>query len=141
MEYLLRTANLGSQRGERGRLTAPVPDEARFAFATGPGNGYAETSRAPSERSTERGTMAIPVPAATQATWRGTNRIPSPVRAPPSRCRATWETGDADNAALLIGQDAGLIHDIPPAGEIVERLVAGAEALLKDRLPKLVRAG
>ncbi len=51
------------------------------------------------------------------------------------------ETGDAANAALLIGQDAGLIHDIPPAGEIVERIVAEAEALLKDRLPKLVRVG
>jgi NAD(P)H-dependent flavin oxidoreductase YrpB (nitropropane dioxygenase family) len=49
------------------------------------------------------------------------------------------ETGDVDNAPLLIGQDAGLIHDIPPAGEIVERIVAEAEALLKDRLPKLVR--
>jgi len=51
------------------------------------------------------------------------------------------ETGDADNASLLIGQDAGLIHDIPPAGEIVERIVAEAEALLKNRLPKLVRVG
>lgn len=51
------------------------------------------------------------------------------------------ETGDADNASLLIGQDAGLIHDIPPAGELVERIVAEAEALLKDRLPKLLRAG
>lgn len=49
------------------------------------------------------------------------------------------ETGDVDNASLLIGQDAGLIHDIPPAGEIVERLVAEAESLLKDRLPKLIR--
>ena len=49
--------------------------------------------------------------------------------------------GDADNAALLIGQDAGLIHDIPGAGEVVERIVAEAEALLKDRLPKLVRSG
>jgi NAD(P)H-dependent flavin oxidoreductase YrpB (nitropropane dioxygenase family) len=49
------------------------------------------------------------------------------------------ETGDADNASLLIGQDAGLIHDIPPAGEIVERIVAEAERLLKDRLPRLVR--
>ena len=49
--------------------------------------------------------------------------------------------GDADNASLLIGQDAGLIRDIPAAGEIVERIVAEAEALLRDRLPKLVRAG
>ncbi len=46
-----------------------------------------------------------------------------------------------DNASLLIGQDAGLIHDIPPAGEIVERIVADAETLLKDCLPKLVRVG
>ena len=49
--------------------------------------------------------------------------------------------GDSDNAALLIGQDAGLIHDIPAAGEIVERMVSEAEALLKDRLPKLIRGG
>ena len=49
------------------------------------------------------------------------------------------ETGDADNAALLIGQDAGLIRDIPPAGEIVERIVIEAEALLRDRLPRLCR--
>jgi NAD(P)H-dependent flavin oxidoreductase YrpB (nitropropane dioxygenase family) len=51
------------------------------------------------------------------------------------------EIGDADNASLLIGQDSGLIHDIPFAGEIVERIVAEAEALLKNRLPKLVRVG
>ena len=49
--------------------------------------------------------------------------------------------GDADNAALLIGQDAGLIHDIPAAAEIVVRIVSEAEALLKQRLPKLVSAG
>ena len=49
------------------------------------------------------------------------------------------ETGDADNASLLIGQDAGLIHDIPSAGAIVERVVAEAETLLRDRLPRLVR--
>jgi NAD(P)H-dependent flavin oxidoreductase YrpB (nitropropane dioxygenase family) len=49
--------------------------------------------------------------------------------------------GDADNAALLMGQDAGLIHDIPAAAEIVVRIVSEAEALLKQRLPKLVSAG
>jgi len=43
------------------------------------------------------------------------------------------------SAALLIGQDAGLIHDIPPAAAIVERIVAEAEALLKNRLPGLCR--
>ena len=49
--------------------------------------------------------------------------------------------GDANNASLLIGQDAGLIHDIPAAGEIVERIVSEAEALLKHGLPKLVVGG
>jgi NAD(P)H-dependent flavin oxidoreductase YrpB (nitropropane dioxygenase family) len=48
------------------------------------------------------------------------------------------ESGDADHASLLIGQDAGLIRDIPPAGEVVERIVAEAEAVLR-RLPALVR--
>jgi NAD(P)H-dependent flavin oxidoreductase YrpB (nitropropane dioxygenase family) len=51
------------------------------------------------------------------------------------------ETGDADNASLYVGQDAGLIHDIPLAGELVARIVVEAEALLKDRLPRLVRLG
>src|SRR5438034_1476625 len=49
------------------------------------------------------------------------------------------ESGDAKNASLLIGQDAGLIRDIPPAGELVERIVVEAEAVLKGRLPKLMR--
>jgi NAD(P)H-dependent flavin oxidoreductase YrpB (nitropropane dioxygenase family) len=49
------------------------------------------------------------------------------------------EAGDADGAALLIGQDAGLIRDIPSAGEIVQRIVAEAGRLLRDRLPKVVR--
>jgi NAD(P)H-dependent flavin oxidoreductase YrpB (nitropropane dioxygenase family) len=49
------------------------------------------------------------------------------------------QSGDVSQASLLIGQDAGLIHDIPPAGELVERVVAEAEALLKHRLPGLVR--
>jgi hypothetical protein len=38
---------------------------------------------------------------------------------------------------LLIGQDAGLIHDIPAAGDLVERIISEAEKLLKERLPKL----
>jgi hypothetical protein len=31
-----------------------------------------------------------------------------------------------------------LIRDVPRAGALVERIVAEAEALLRDRLPKLV---
>jgi NAD(P)H-dependent flavin oxidoreductase YrpB (nitropropane dioxygenase family) len=53
--------------------------------------------------------------------------------------QAAAAAGDAEQAALLIGQDAGLIRDLPPAGELVTRLVAEAEALLRERLPALLR--
>jgi NAD(P)H-dependent flavin oxidoreductase YrpB (nitropropane dioxygenase family) len=53
--------------------------------------------------------------------------------------KATAE-GDATNASLFMGQDAGLIRDIPAAGELVERIVAEAEVLLQDRLPMFVSA-
>jgi NAD(P)H-dependent flavin oxidoreductase YrpB (nitropropane dioxygenase family) len=46
--------------------------------------------------------------------------------------------GDAHEAPLSMGQDAGLIHDLPPAGEIVARIVREAEDILRDRLPRLV---
>ena len=38
--------------------------------------------------------------------------------------------GDFDIAAVIAGEAAALIHDIPPAGEVVERIVAEAEAAL-----------
>jgi NAD(P)H-dependent flavin oxidoreductase YrpB (nitropropane dioxygenase family) len=47
--------------------------------------------------------------------------------------------GDADNAPLFIGQDAGLIDAIKPAGEIVESMVSEAEQIIADKLAKIVR--
>jgi NAD(P)H-dependent flavin oxidoreductase YrpB (nitropropane dioxygenase family) len=47
-------------------------------------------------------------------------------------------SGDTDNASLLIGQDAGLIDSVEPAGDIVQRMVAEAEEIIKGRLSKLV---
>jgi len=44
--------------------------------------------------------------------------------------------GDAGNAPLLIGQDAGLIDAIKPAAEIVASMVAEAEKIIKERLSK-----
>jgi hypothetical protein len=41
----------------------------------------------------------------------------------------------------MYGQDAGLIHDLPPTAELVARIVHDAETLLRERLPALVRAG
>ncbi|WP_132254427.1 NAD(P)H-dependent flavin oxidoreductase [Methylobacterium segetis] len=43
--------------------------------------------------------------------------------------------GDFDIAAVIAGQACGLIHDLPPAGEIVERIIAQARALLGERAP------
>jgi NAD(P)H-dependent flavin oxidoreductase YrpB (nitropropane dioxygenase family) len=39
--------------------------------------------------------------------------------------------GDAEEGALFMGQDAGLIDSIEPAGEIVRRIVADAEEILR----------
>jgi hypothetical protein len=37
-----------------------------------------------------------------------------------------------------MGQDAGLIHDIAPAAEIVSRIAREAEEILVKRFPSLV---
>jgi nitronate monooxygenase len=39
--------------------------------------------------------------------------------------------GDFDVAAVIAGEAAGLIHDVPPARVIVERIIAEAQALLE----------
>ena len=52
---------------------------------------------------------------------------------------AARKHGDRDEAPLSMGQDAGLIRDILPAGEIVRRIAEEAERILTERLPKLLR--
>ncbi len=52
---------------------------------------------------------------------------------------AARKAGDAEEAPLSFGQDAGLIREILPAGEIVRRIVAEAQKILGERLPKLAR--
>jgi len=47
-------------------------------------------------------------------------------------------TGDVDEGPLSMGQDAGLVHDIPPAGEIVARIALEAEQILKNKLAGLM---
>jgi NAD(P)H-dependent flavin oxidoreductase YrpB (nitropropane dioxygenase family) len=48
------------------------------------------------------------------------------------------KAGDVEEASLSMGQDAGLIHDIPPAGEIVKRIAEQAEEILSTRLPGML---
>ena len=52
--------------------------------------------------------------------------------------QAARKAGDAQEAPLSMGQDSGLIQDIPPAGEIVRRIAEEAEEILARRLPGLV---
>jgi NAD(P)H-dependent flavin oxidoreductase YrpB (nitropropane dioxygenase family) len=42
--------------------------------------------------------------------------------------------GDADHTPLFFGQDAGLIDSVLPAGEVIRRMVAEAEGIIRDRL-------
>jgi NAD(P)H-dependent flavin oxidoreductase YrpB (nitropropane dioxygenase family) len=53
--------------------------------------------------------------------------------------QAARQRGDINEAPLSMGQDAGLIHDIPPAAEIVGRIAREAEAILATRLPQLLK--
>jgi hypothetical protein len=53
--------------------------------------------------------------------------------------REARKNGDINEAPLSMGQDAGLIHDIAPAGEIVSRIAREAEEILTQRFPRLVK--
>lgn len=46
---------------------------------------------------------------------------------------AARERGDFDVAGVIAGEACGLIHDLPPAGEIVERIVREAEQVFERR--------
>jgi nitronate monooxygenase len=65
------------------------------------------------------------------------------LRQQPQALRDTARTarlaGDIDHASVLIGQDAGLIDFILPAGEVVQRMVAQAEELIVGHLRQVVR--
>lgn len=45
-----------------------------------------------------------------------------------------WGEGDVDGGIISAGQVMGLIRDIPSVHELVERIVADAEAIIGDRL-------
>jgi NAD(P)H-dependent flavin oxidoreductase YrpB (nitropropane dioxygenase family) len=56
-----------------------------------------------------------------------------------ARVQAARQTGDVDNAPLSYGQDAGLINNVLPAGDIVRQIARDAEAILSNRLPGLIK--
>ena len=47
---------------------------------------------------------------------------------------AIMQRGDMDAGAWSCGMVAGLIHDIPTCKELIERIVSGAEKILRQRL-------
>ena len=46
---------------------------------------------------------------------------------------AAWAEGNFDIAAVIAGEAVGLIHDIPPAAEIIDRIVTEADQILSGR--------
>ena len=66
--------------------------------------------------------------------WHGRERVlaePATNAVERERYWNTFRSGDADNTGVFIGEAAGLIRDVRPAGEILEAMVAEAEALLR----------
>jgi nitronate monooxygenase len=49
--------------------------------------------------------------------------------------------GDYSEASVYAGQAVGLVRDLPPAGELVERLSGEAEALLRERCAAVLGDG
>ncbi|MDI3406576.1 NAD(P)H-dependent flavin oxidoreductase [Streptomyces cavernicola] len=58
-----------------------------------------------------------------------------------ARGRKVYEDGDLDAGIWSVGMVQGLIHDIPPAGELVGRIVDEAVGVLRSRLALAADAG
>ncbi|AOD24259.1 nitronate monooxygenase [Rhodococcus sp. p52] len=57
-----------------------------------------------------------------------------------ARGRKVFEDGELDAGIWTAGQSQGLIHDIPTVGELVDRMVAEAEAIITGRLNDIAGA-
>jgi len=57
-----------------------------------------------------------------------------------ARGRKVFEDGDLDAGIWTAGQSQGLIHDIPTVGELVDRMVTEAEAVITGRLNDIAGA-
>lgn len=51
-----------------------------------------------------------------------------------ARGREVYESGDLDRGVWSVGMVQGLIEDVPTAGELIRRMVAGAEEIIRGRL-------
>jgi nitronate monooxygenase len=46
--------------------------------------------------------------------------------------------GEMDVGAWSCGLVAGLIHDVPSVGELIERIMTEADTIIRQRLPRLL---
>lgn len=51
-----------------------------------------------------------------------------------------YETGDTDYGIWSAGQTQGLIHDIPSCKELIDRIISEAEAIMRERLDRMLAA-
>src|SRR3954463_13889547 len=66
--------------------------------------------------------------------WHGRENAltdPSNIASENQRYWAAFSSGDADNAGVFMGEAAGLIHDVRPAAEIIEQMIAQAHEGLR----------
>ena len=74
------------------------------------------------------------------ARWHGReHELEQAIDAEHERFRRNFEAGDADNSGVLMGEVSGIIHDAPPAAQIIERMVTQACALLGPHSPHVLR--
>ena len=55
-----------------------------------------------------------------------------------TRGRVVYETGDPDHGIWSAGQVLGLINDVPTCAELIHRIVAGAEEIIRARLEGMI---
>jgi NAD(P)H-dependent flavin oxidoreductase YrpB (nitropropane dioxygenase family) len=55
-----------------------------------------------------------------------------------TQLREAAQFGDPDRGAIMLGQTAGLIDRVEPAADLVRQIASDAEAILRDRLPRLL---
>ena len=49
-----------------------------------------------------------------------------------------WSTGDIDAGMVTTGQSGGLVKDVPTCRELIDTIVADAEAIVSERLSAIV---
>lgn len=57
-----------------------------------------------------------------------------------AQVQAAEAAGDTPSAGVSAGTAAGLVHAVQPAGEILRRIVAEAERLLRERPSQLLHS-